>query len=359
MQSSSAAIAITLTATAGGVIPIDNAAVLVIGANVGSTSTAALAVLGATPNAKRVAAAHVVFNIITGLVALLLLPLLLKFLSSMRVLFGQDAGPVTILAMFHTLFNILGVLILWPLTKMMIRRLKGFFRSAEEDEAQPVYLDKNVISTPVLAMHALKKELNRLGSIARRMAKGSLSTEISMSTQLAKDKAVFDQLETSVGEFVNLMQRSHLPADLDDVLPNGLRIAGYYASMTELANMIAKKQGEIQPVQEEKIAEALNYFKGTVVKMIKASDVEAEGCNLETTEDSLQKVIDEYHDLKNILLRSSTQGSLHVRQLVALQDLISYIRRTAELSAKAARYLTGLAQFAELKTGDDSESKTS
>jgi phosphate:Na+ symporter len=359
MQSSSAAIAITLTATAGGVIPIDNAAILVIGANVGSTSTAALAVLGATPNAKRVAAAHVAFNLITGLVALLLLPLLLKFLSSMRVLFGQDAGPVTILAMFHTLFNILGVLILWPLTKPMIRKLKGSFRSAEEDEAKPVYLDKNVISTPVLAMHALEKELARLGIIASRMAKGALSSEISISPQLVKDKAIFSQLEISVGDFVNLMQRSHLPADLDDALPSGLRVAGYYASMTELATMIAKKQSEIQPVQEEKIAGALNHFKGTVVKMFKASNVELEGFNLEASEESLQKVIDEYHDLKNILLRSSTQGILHVRQMIALQDLISYMRRLAELTAKAARYLAGLTQFAELKTGDESESKTS
>ena len=359
MQSSSAAIAITLTATAGGVIPLENAAVLVIGANVGSTSTAAIAVLGSTPNAKRVAAAHIAFNVITGAVALLLLPLLLKFISSIRAILGQDAGPVTILAMFHTLFNVLGVLILWPLTKMMTRKLKGLFRSAEEDEAKPVYLDKNVISAPVLAMHALKKELERLGKIACRMSKGSLSSEISISPQLAKDKAVFDQLETSVGDFVNLMQRSHLPAELDDVLPNGLRIAGYYASITELAGMIGEKQVEIHTLQEEKVAEALNHFKGTVVKMFEVSDVELEVFNLEASEGSLQNVIDEYHDLKNILLRSSTKGILHVRQLVALQDLISYIRRTAELAVKAARYLTGLTQFAELTKDDEPASKTS
>ncbi len=359
MQSSSAALAIALTAAAGGVIPLNDAAAVVIGANVGTTSTAALAVLGATPNAKRVAAAHVTFNIITGIVAILILPLLLNFLETIPALLGQDTGPVTILAMFHTLFNILGVLILWPLTKPMIRKLKGSFRSAEEDEAKPVYLDKNVISTPVLALHALEKELERLGKIARRMAKGSLSTEIGMSPQLAKDKVVFGQLEISVGDFVNRMQRSNLPEELDDALPNCLRIAGYYASITELATMIAKKQGEVQPLQDEGIAELFNNFKGTVVKMAKASDVELEGFNLETCENSLQKVIDEYHDLKNILLRSSTQGVLHVRQFVALQDMMSYMRRLAELAAKAARYLAELTQFAELKTGDDSESKTS
>jgi len=359
MQSSSAAIAITLTATAGGVIPIDNAAVLVIGANVGSTSTAGLAVLGATPNAKRVAAAHLWFNVITGIVALVLLPLLLKFLGTLQVLFGENIGPVTILAMFHTLFNILGVLILLPLTKMMIRQLKRLFRSVEEDEAKPVYLDKNVIATPVLAMHALKKELARLGIIARRMAKGALSTEISISPQLAKDKTVFGQLEIAVGDFVNHMQRSHLPAELDDALPNCIRIAGYYASITELSTMIAKKQGEAQPLQDQGVAELYNNFKRTVVKMVTDSDVEQEDFDLETCGRSLQVVIDEYHDLKNILLRLSTQGVLHVRQFVALQDMISYMRRIAEQAEKGARYLTGLTQFAELTAGDTSESETS
>jgi phosphate:Na+ symporter len=346
MQSSSAAIAITLTAAAGGVIAMESAAVLVIGANIGSTSTAGLAVLGATPNAKRVAAAHVTFNVITGIVALCLLPLLLKFLSTIQSFIGHDAGPVTILAMFHTLFNVLGVIILWPLTNLMIRRLKRLFRSTEEDEAKPVYLDRNVISTPVLAMHALEKELERLGNIARRMAKGALSTEISRSPQFAKDTLIFDQLETAVIEFVNLMQRSHLPAYLDEALPNGLRIAGYYAAVTELAIMIIDKQPDILPLGQENIAEKLNHFKGSIVKMLKVADVSLQEFNPATSEESLKIIIDEYHTLKSMLLRAGTQGFLNVRQIVALLDLISYMRRMAEQAAKAARYLTGLTKFA-------------
>jgi len=347
MQSSSAAIAITLTATAGGVISMESAAVLVIGANVGSTSTAGLAVLGATPNAKRVAAAHVAFNVITGIVALCLLPLLLKFLTTIQGFLGHDAGPVTVLAMFHTLFNVLGVIILWPLTNVMIRRLKGLFRTAEEDEAKPVYLDRNVISTPVLAMHALEKELERMGNIAMRMAKGALSTEISKSPQLVKDKLIFDQLETSVGEFVNLMQRSHLPAYLDEALPNSLRVAGYYAAVTDLAIMIVEKQPEIQPLEEEKIAEKLNHFKGAIVKMLEIADVALEEFSLDSSEESLKRIIDEYHDLKSMLLRAGTHGILNVRQIVALLDLISYMRRMSEQAAKGARYLAGLMQFAK------------
>jgi len=344
MQSSSAALAIVLTATAGGVIPINDAAVVVIGANVGSTSTAAIAVLGATPNAKRVAASHVIFNVITGLVALLLLPLLLKFLSLIRQVLGQDTGPVTILAMFHTIFNILGVLLLWPLTKRMVRFLKKRFVSAEEDEARPMYLDKNVVSTPVLAMHALAKELERLGQIARRMAKGAISSEVGISPQFGRDKVILDKLETKVGEFVNLMQRSNLPAGFDDLLPNGLRVAGYYASIAELAIMVTDKQAELHPLEDEKTVTAMALFKGSVVDILKHADVEAEGYNVNSSMEKVHLLIDEYHDLKAQLLREGTRGMIQVRQMVLLQEFISYIRRIAEQAEKGARYLSGLTE---------------
>ena len=355
MQSSSAALAIVLTATAGGVIPLNDAAAMVIGANVGSTSTAALAVLGATPNAKRVAASHVIFNLITGLVALLILPLLLKFLASLQHIVGQDTGPVTILAMFHTTFNILGVMLLWPMTKKMVHFLKKRFRTSEEDEARPRYLDKNVVSTPVLAMHALAKELERLGKIGRRMAKGALSSEASPSPQLGKDKIILDKLETKVGEFVNLMQRSHLPAELDDLLPNGLRVAGYYAAIAELAIMMADKQAELQSLDDEKTAEAMAHFKGSVVKILESADVAAEGYNVDSCMEQVHFLIDEYHDLKVQLLREGTQGFIPVRQMLLLQEFISYIRRIAEQAEKGARYLAGLTGFTREAEKEDEE----
>jgi len=77
-QSSSAAISIALAAAAGNLVELEPAAAMVIGANIGTTSTALIAVLGATPNAKRVAASHVAFNLLTGLVAIILLPVMLS-----------------------------------------------------------------------------------------------------------------------------------------------------------------------------------------------------------------------------------------------------------------------------------------
>jgi Na+/phosphate symporter len=115
MQSSSAAIAIILTAVGGGVVPLRSGAALLVGANVGTTSTALLATIGATPNAKRIATGHVAFNVITGAVALVLLPLLLLATVRARELLRMDAEPAAVLAGFHTVFNLLGVALIWPL----------------------------------------------------------------------------------------------------------------------------------------------------------------------------------------------------------------------------------------------------
>ena len=86
MQSSSAAIAVILTIASTTNIPLQEAASSVIGANIGTTLTAILAGIGATANAKRTAYAHVVFNIMTGIVALSILHWIVGFLDILRPL---------------------------------------------------------------------------------------------------------------------------------------------------------------------------------------------------------------------------------------------------------------------------------
>ena len=148
MQSSSGAMALILTAVAGGFVSINSAAAAVIGTNIGTTTTGLLAVIGATPNAKRVAGAHLVFNMITGLVALCILPLLLGLIFMVRNWLELTPDPAPVLAVFHTVFNLLGVLLLWKFTPRLIRFLESKFRSAAEDESRPQYLDNAVARTP-------------------------------------------------------------------------------------------------------------------------------------------------------------------------------------------------------------------
>jgi len=113
MQSSSAAVASTLTALDSGAITIGAAAALVIGQNVGTAVTSAIGAIGATTPAKRTALAHILFNVLTGVVAFLIFPVFEHFVFEAADELGAH-DPTAQVAAFHTAFNVLGVALLLP-----------------------------------------------------------------------------------------------------------------------------------------------------------------------------------------------------------------------------------------------------
>ncbi len=233
MQSSSASMAIALTAAQGGLLSPEGAAAVVIGANIGTTATAMLAAIGATPNAKRAAAAHVVFNAFTGVVALALLPWLLTAMDQARTWLGLPADPATSLALFHTTFNVMGVALMWPLALPLTAWLQQRFRVSEHDEARPRHLDDTLLGVPALALKALNLEVARVGHAANRLARAVL-TGADRPT-LARDQAVVDRLAAESQAFVERMGRASMTQATSEGLAQVLRLLRYHESVAELA----------------------------------------------------------------------------------------------------------------------------
>lgn len=113
MQSSSAAVAATLVALHSGSLTFEQASAMVIGQNIGTTVTAALASIGGSAPAKRTAVAHILFNVLTGLIAFIGLPWFADLSYWIAEHLDGEPGP-TAVATFHTLFNISGVALLLP-----------------------------------------------------------------------------------------------------------------------------------------------------------------------------------------------------------------------------------------------------
>ena len=231
---------------------------------------------------------------------------------------------------------------MWPLTKGLVKFLKTRFRSSEEDESQPVYLDRNIVGTPVLAMHALANELKRVGTIARRMARGALSSESGPSEQLEKDKSILLKLELAIADFVNVMQRGNLPHELDDMLPNALRVSGYFREIAEVASSVANQQKIIRPLELPELSEKIAHFRSRVVRFLESLDVEIEDYSPENGEKEVDELMDEYHHLKSRLLRAGTRDEIPVGQMVYHLEINSSIRRIIDQAEKGARYLSGL-----------------
>ena len=160
LQSSSATLALILTALAAGQIEYENALALAIGANVGTTITAVLGSLSSNVAGKRLAGAHLIFNFVTGIVALVFIYPLGSLVNILSDAFGISTTDYILkLALFHTIFNILGVLIMIP----FIKKLEGFLlrnfkEKVDKDIDEPKFLNKAVLEFPGAVISALIKE---------------------------------------------------------------------------------------------------------------------------------------------------------------------------------------------------------
>ena len=122
IQSSSATIAIVITALAANQIIYENALALAIGSNVGTTVTAIMGSITSNENGKRLAFAHFVFNIITGLIAFVFIYQFTYLVDIIALNFNIDKENYTIkLAIFHTLFNVIGIMVVSPFIQLIVK----------------------------------------------------------------------------------------------------------------------------------------------------------------------------------------------------------------------------------------------
>lgn len=348
-QSSSAAIAITLTAATGGVLGLYAAAAMVIGANLGTTSTAAIAVIGATSNAKRVAAAHVTFNFVTGLVALLILPLLFVVVNTTGKLLGLADIPAVTLALFHTSFNLLGVSLMWPVTDRLAHFLERRFVTQEEVEGRPRYLDKTVAVSPMLALNAVTLELSRIAAVVRRMALAVLSTESTPGKRMANDHQVVVKLTNAVADFISRLGRGVLSGEITEQMEKLLRAEQHLLACADQALVIARAQAEMEFVDNKILAEGIAHYRSKVVKLMELADPEKEDFSFADCKTQLDQVQISYDDVKATLLHAGAELQIPIPLMIDLQDQNSRIRRMARQMVKAMRHLSELYTVTQVK----------
>ena len=163
MQSSHATLILTLTALGAGQITYDNALALSIGANVGTTVTALIGAINANINGRRLAGAHFIFNVFTGLVALVFLQGFLWAVDGLALWLGIAADNFTLkLALFHTLFNLAGIALMVPLIPRLVLELETRLKPKPVKLDEMAYISEAALRTPAGAIEASRKELLRL-----------------------------------------------------------------------------------------------------------------------------------------------------------------------------------------------------
>src|SRR5690554_3370155 len=157
IQSSSAAIALILTAVSSKIIGFEEACSMVIGTNIGTTTTVIIGTFGATTSMKRVAFSHLFFNLITAIATIILFyPITQLIIHN----YPTTQDPVIALAIFHTFFNLMGTIIFTPFIGVFSRLIKKIY--PEKKAIYTQYIHSSLPSFPEASINALKNETNYL-----------------------------------------------------------------------------------------------------------------------------------------------------------------------------------------------------
>lgn len=185
MQSSSTALVITLTALAAQALSFEQATLLVIGQNIGTTVKAFFVTIGGTVQARRTAMAHILFNVLAGIIAFLGLPL---FTIAVQFIGNQffPGDVAMMLALFSTLFYIVGIVLIIPFLSLFIKLIMRIV--PEKGDSLTKYLDKSVASVPPVAIEAMRRTLLRVTK-----AIASVGAELYETKYLSQ--AMINQLE--------------------------------------------------------------------------------------------------------------------------------------------------------------------
>jgi phosphate:Na+ symporter len=254
MQSSHATMVLILTALAAGQISYDNALALAIGANIGTTITAVIGSLGANFQGKRLALAHVIFNVATAVVALALITPLRETVDWISAMVGIAPGDYAMkLAVFHTIFNVLGVVLMLPMLNRLVGFIEHKIHEPLPDVSRPRYLNEAADEFPQTLEIALRKEVLHLYENAVELILHGLNLH---------REQIF-----ATDDIAGLVRRSRAPLELDIDEGYERRIKTLYSAIVEFATRAGDKR--LAPEIADRVY-ALRDVASDIVKAVKS-----------------------------------------------------------------------------------------
>ncbi|MFV9655333.1 Na/Pi cotransporter family protein [Pseudomonas sp. NY15366] len=235
LQSSHATLMLTLAALASGQLELGQSLAIAIGSNIGSSvTTAFVGSLGGNRSGQRLALAHVLFNISTGLLAFCLLGPLTWLVHALAEPLGLGENSLIQLAMFHTLFNAMGVALFWPLqgrlAQLLIRWLPeraepqvliaevAPAQVAEPEPTQARYLNERALDSVESASVAVVQELGHLGRLSLEVICHALYLPVDQLAQARADEQLLQARPAQAGFDADQLYRRHIKGVYGDLL---------------------------------------------------------------------------------------------------------------------------------------------
>ncbi len=235
LQSSHATLMLTLAALASGQLELGQSLAIAIGSNVGSSvTTAFVGSLGGNRSGQRLALAHVLFNITTGTLAFCLLGPLTWLVHALAEPLGLGDNSLIQLAMFHTLFNAMGVALFWPLQERLARILIRWLperaepqvlitellpeQVVEPQRTQARYLNERALDSVEAASGAVVQELGHLGRLSLEVICHALYLPVDQLARSRADEQLLQAKPSHAGFDAEHLYQFHIKGVYGDLL---------------------------------------------------------------------------------------------------------------------------------------------
>ena len=340
IQASSATIGILQNLYASNLIDLQGALPVLFGDNIGTTITAIIASLGANIAAKRVAAAHVTFNVIGTVICIIfLVPFtgLIQWFESFL-----NLAPEMTIAFAHGTFNITNTIIQFPfigaLAFMVTKLIPG------EDEVvkyEPLYLDEQLIKqAPSIALGNAKKELLHLGNYAAKAFDLSYDYIINSNEKVAekghKTEEAINTIDEKLTRYLISLSGEALSQKESEVLTNILdssrdleRIGDHAEALLNLNDYLQRKNVQFSEAALEELAEIYlktSDFVKDALESVENNDLEKAQALIERHEDinNMERVLRKTH------IKRLNNGECSPQAGVNFIDIISHYTRVSD-----------------------------
>src|SRR5262245_46020546 len=363
MQSSTAAIAVTLSAHFTGAVALDQACALIIGQNIGTATSSAMAAIGASSTAKRLALAYILFKLIAAVIALALFPVTIPLL----VRASSAIDGVTLLAGYHTAYNVVGVAVLLPL----IDRFTRFVERILPERASPLTrcLDPAALVTPIATEEAVRRTVARaLGTMCGSIGEALTAASRGTSADNPKDAVSVTAASDALRQAREFMSEASGPPESDEEQERLTRTLHALDHASRLAEVVGE-QGELASVRSGSddvraaglCAEAMRHAvviagevgalpdapdrAARVDALEREKDVAAHGAPIEQAMVQLERSANTLRELqgahRTVTLSSVASGAMSADEAIARVDTMRRLEALAHHAWRSAAHLVG------------------
>jgi phosphate:Na+ symporter len=351
MQSSTAAVAVTLSAYFAGAIGLEQGCALIIGQNIGTATSSAMAAIGASVTAKRLALAYILFKVVAALIAIVSFPFAMPILRRA----AQHFDGVSLLAAYHTAFNVVGVAVLMPAIKSFTRFVERLLPDTRS--ALTRALDPAALENPVVAVEAVRRTIAlAIQTIGPKIEAAVAADGAASSLSLAEPAEALRQARDFIAEVSG-------PPDSekeDRRLTSTLHALDHMIRLAEAAGEAPEfpmaRDGEDEQRAAALCAEAMRAAVAAVADIARESALCADAAPIETLETpaagaALHRLEDCARKLEELkrahrgpTLSKVGSGEINVDQAMGRIETVRRLEALARHASRAVAHLLGEAE---------------